>query len=167
MAIVPADHRPMLGLRGVPGRIALAVFRGPLRLYGHGWGWVLGRTFLCFEHVGRRTGRHHRAVAMVLADDRATGELVICSAWGPDVDWVRNLRAGPATALQVGRTSFAPVHRFLDEDAAVAVALAFRARHRLRLRLLSSILGWGDLGTDGAVRAFVRTHPFVAFAPAA
>ena len=32
---------------------------------------------------------------MVLGDDPATHELLICSAWGPDVDWMRNLREPP------------------------------------------------------------------------
>jgi deazaflavin-dependent oxidoreductase (nitroreductase family) len=161
-----APRRPLLGLRRVPGRLALAVFRGPLQLYRRGHGWLLGRTFLVLEHVGRVSGRPHEMVAMVVADDRATGELVICSGWGPDVDWVRNLRAGPARLVRIARESFVPTHRFLDEDEAVRVASAFRARHRGRLWLASTILGWGDLRTDAALRAFVRTHPFVALRPA-
>lgn len=159
----PHHQRGLLGLRRVPGRLALLVFRFPLHLYRRGWGWMLGHTFLMFEHIGRRTGKRHQAVAMVLADDPLTGELVICSAWGPHVDWVRNLRAGPATEVQIGRDRFVPAHRFLAEDEAVAVALGFRARHGGRLRLLSTILGWGDLSTEQTIRAFVQGHPFVAF----
>jgi hypothetical protein len=102
---------------------------------------------------------------MVLGDDRASGELVICSAWGPDVDWMRNLRAGPATTVVVGRDRFVPEHRFLAEDEAVDVGSAFRAKHGLRMRLISAVLGWGDLRTEAAIRAFVRSHPFVAFRP--
>jgi deazaflavin-dependent oxidoreductase (nitroreductase family) len=143
------------------------VFRFPLRLYRRGWGWMLGRTFLMFEHIGRRTGKRHQAVAMVLADDASTGELVICSGWGPDVDWVRNLRAGPATEVQIGRDRFVPLHRFLSDDEAVAVVLTFRTQHRGRVRLVSTILGWGDLSTEQAMRAFVQRHPFVAFRAAA
>jgi len=37
---------------------------------------------------------------------------------------------------------------------------------RGRVRLLSTMLGWGDLRDDAAVRGFIRTHPFVAFRPA-
>jgi hypothetical protein len=46
------------------------------------------------------------------------------------------------------------------------VAVQFRRGHPQRLRLLSTILGWGDLRDDAAVRGFIRTHPFVAFRPA-
>lgn len=126
---------------------------------------MLGRTFMMFVHVGRKTGRPHEAVAMVLHDDHDTHELVICSGWGPDVDWLRNLHARPATEVRIGRERFVPTHRFLTDDEAVAVGLAFRQRHPLRLRLASTILDWGDLRDDDAVRAFVRDHPLVAFRP--
>lgn len=158
--------RPLLGLRHTPGRLMLAVFRIPLFLYRRGHGDYLGRTFLRLVHVGRRTGAEHEMVAMVLGDDRATGEVVICSGWGPDVDRMRNLRAGPAKRVDIGRDSFVPVHRFLTEDEAVCVAVEFRLRHPHRLRLIATILGWGDLWSDAGVRRFIADHPFIAFRPA-
>jgi hypothetical protein len=102
---------------------------------------------------------------MVLADDRATSEVVICSGWGPDADWVHNLRAGPAREVCIGWERFVPEHRFLTDDEAVAVGLEFRRRHPRRLWLVSRILGWGDLRRDEAVRDFVHEHPFVALRP--
>jgi len=164
----PSKHhqRPLLGLRRSPGRLALAVFRTPLSLYRRGWGWLLGRTFLMLVHVGRKTGRPHDMVAMVLADDCDTGEVVILSGWGPDVDWVSNLRAGPAREVRIGRDRFVPHHRFLRDHEAAAVVAAFRRRHLGRVRLATAILGWGDLRTEAAVLDFVRGHPFVALRPA-
>jgi deazaflavin-dependent oxidoreductase (nitroreductase family) len=158
--------RRFLGLRRAPGRLALWVFRLPLALYRRGWGWVFGRTFLMFVHVGRTTGRLHQAVAMVLGDDPLTRELVICSAWGQDAQWIRNLRAAPATEIRIGRDRFVATQRFLADDEAVAAAHSFRQRHPYRLRLIGTILGWADLSSDHAMRRFVRTHPFVAFRPA-
>jgi deazaflavin-dependent oxidoreductase (nitroreductase family) len=157
--------RPLLGLRRRPGRLALVVFRMPLNAYRHGAGWMLGRTFLQFTHTGRKTGRRHDAVAMVLRYDEITREAVICAAWGPQTDWYRNLHAGPAVKVQLGRESFTPVHRFLTDDEAFAVTRRFGTDHPHRLRLLSAILGWGDLRDDASARQFVRTHPFVAFRP--
>ena len=155
-----AKGRPLLGLRRRPGRLALAVFRMPLSAYRHGAGWMLGHTFLQFTHTGRKTGRPHDAVAMVLCDDEVTREVVICAAWGPRTDWYRNLHACPAVKVQFGREPFTPVHRFLTDEEAFDVALRFRSDHPYRLRLLSTILGWGDLRDDAAVRQFIRTHPF-------
>lgn len=158
--------RPLLGVRRQPGRLALAVFRLPLPLYRAGWGWLLGHTFLLLVHVGRKTGQPHSIAAMVLKYDGASGEAVICSAWGPNADWIRNLRARPALRVQIGRRSFTPEHRFLSEEESFAVATDFRSRHPLRLRFISWVLGWGDLRSDAAVRELIRTRPFVALRPA-
>ena len=105
-------------------------------------------------------------VPMVLADDPDSGEVVICSAWGPDADWLHNLHAGPAREVRIARDRFVPEHRFLSEDEAVSAAIAFRRHHPQRLRLLSAILAWGDLRDAAAIREFVRGHPFVALRPA-
>ena len=157
--------RPLLGLRREPGRLALGLFRMPLNAYRHGAGWMLGRTFLAFTHTGRKTGQAHDAVAMVLRYDDVTRESVICSAWGAETDWFRNLRAGPAVTVHMGRSSFIPTHRILTDDEAFDVVVHFRSRHPHRLRLISNLLGWGDMRDDDSARAFVRTHPFVAFRP--
>jgi deazaflavin-dependent oxidoreductase (nitroreductase family) len=164
----PGSHprKPLLGLRRKPGRLALAMFRMPLRAYRHDAGWLLGHTFLEFAHTGRKTGQRYETVAMVLRYDADAHEAIICAAWGPDTDWVRNLRAGPAAQVRLGRESFTPQHRFLSDDEAFDVAIQFRREHPWRLRLLSTILGWGDLRDDAAVRGFIHTHPFVAFRPA-
>jgi hypothetical protein len=79
---------------------------------------------------------------------------------------MRNLRAHPALEIEIGRERYVPEQRFLSEDEAVAVTLEFRQRHPWRLRLFAVILGWGDLGTEPAVRELVRSRPFVSFRPA-
>ena len=109
-------ERPLLGLRHRPGRLALAVFRLPLKAYEHDAGRVLGHTFLAFTHTGRRTGEPHQAVAMVLRYDRTTGEAAICAGWGPRTDWYRNLQAAPAERVQLGGRTFRPRQRFLTEQ---------------------------------------------------
>ena len=143
----------------------MAVFRLPLPLYRRGWGGLLGHTFLLLVHAGRKTGKLYSTVAMVLRYDWRTQEAVICSAWGQDTDWIRNIRVRPALRVQIGRESFTPQQRFLSEEESLAVVAGFRRAHPRRLRLLESILGWGDLGSDTAARDFVSTRPFVSFRP--
>lgn len=157
--------RPLLGLRRQPGRLALAAMRVPRPLYHRGWGWMLDHTFLLIAHQGRKTGKRRETVAMALKYDLATGETVVCSAWGPDTEWIRNLRAHPALEIQIGRETYVPEQRFLSEDESVAVAAEFRHRHPWRVRLFSAILGWGDLSSETVVTEFVRTRPFVSFRP--
>jgi deazaflavin-dependent oxidoreductase (nitroreductase family) len=159
-------ERPLLGLRQRPGRVALWFMRLPQPLYHRGWGRLLGHTFLLISHQGRKTGKRRETVAMALTYDPATREAVICSAWGPNTEWMRNLRAHPALQIQIGHETFVPTQRFLSEDEAVAVASEFRDHHPWRLRLFATILDWGDLSSEAAVRELVRTRPFVSFAPA-
>ena len=160
----PASTRHFFGIRE-PGRLAVAMFRLPLHLYRRGWGPLLGHTFLVFVHVGRKTGSPHETTAMVLGFDSTTDEAIICSAWGPNADWVRNLRVRPALRVAIGRESFVPQHRFLTEDEAFAAGIEFRRQHPWRLRLIAMMLGWGDLRSDLAIREFVRARPFVALSP--
>ena len=138
-------ERPFLGLRRRPGRAALVLMRMPLRAYRHDDGWMLGRTFIAFTHVGRKSGRPYDAVAMVLSYEATTGEAVIFAAWGPQTDWYRNLRAGPSPRAWLGRDTFEPEVRFLSDDEAFRVAKRFRRDHPYRLRLACSVLGWGEL----------------------
>jgi deazaflavin-dependent oxidoreductase (nitroreductase family) len=158
--------RPFLGLRRRPGRLALVVFRLPLVLYRHGWGWVLGTTFMLLVHAGRKTGQPHLMTAMVMSWNPSTREVVIFSGWGPNSDWVRNLRARPALRVEVGRESYTPLHRFLSDDESFVVAGDFVRRHPYRLRVATRILDWPDLHSESVLREFVRTHPFVALRPA-
>jgi deazaflavin-dependent oxidoreductase (nitroreductase family) len=143
----------------------MAVFRLPLPLYRRGWGGLLGHTFLLLADAGRKTGKLYWTVAMVLRYDWRTQEAVICSAWGQDTDWIRNIRVRPALQVQIGRESFTPQQRFLSEEESLAVVAGFRRAHPQRLRLLESILGWSDLRSDTAARDFVSTRPFVSFRP--
>ena len=157
--------RPLLGLRRRPGRLALWFMRLPRPLYRHGWGRLLGHTFLLIAHEGRKSGKRRETVAMALAYDPQTGEAVVCSAWGRNTEWMRNLRAHPALEIRIGGETYVPTQRFLSEDEAVAVTAEFRDRHPWRMRLFATVLGWGDLGTGTAVRELVRDRPFVAFRP--
>ena len=164
--VARAQHTlPLLGLRRRPGRLALLVLRIPLILYRRGWGWVLGTTFMLLVHAGRRTGQPHLMTAMVMRYDPATREVIIFSGWGPDSDWVRNLRARPALRVEVGRDSYIPQHRFLSDAEGCAVARGFLRAHPYRVLLASRILGWPDLHTEVTLREFVHTHPFVALRP--
>ena len=163
---VGRSAKPLLGVRRQPGRLALAVFRLPLPLYRRGWGWLLGHTFLLLVHAGRKTGKLHSTVAMVLRHDPETHEVVICSGWGRKADWIRNIQIRPALQVQIGRESYRPEQRFLSEDESFAVVVEFRRQHPRRLHLITRILGWDDLRSDRAARDFVRSRPFVSFRPA-
>ena len=160
------SRRGWWGLRRRPGRLALVVLRMPVTIYRNHPDRLPADTFLRLVHIGRRTGRPHEAVLMLMRYDHEASEAVVCAAWGPDSDWVRNLRAGPAVIAQVGTRTFTPEHRFLTPRESYEIAVAFRREHPARLRLFSALLGWGNLWDDAALQSFVTTHPLIALRPA-
>jgi deazaflavin-dependent oxidoreductase (nitroreductase family) len=102
---------------------------------------------------------------MVLRYDQRTHAAVICSAWGKDSDWIRNLQARPALKVQLGRKVFTPGQRFLSADESMAVLAGFQRRHPYRSRLIAAVLGCGDLRCPAAAREFVSSRPFVSLWP--
>ena len=138
--------------------------RLPRPLYHHGFGRLLGHTFLLIVHRGRRSGLRRETVAMAVSWRNDTKEVVVCSAWG-DTEWIRNLRARAADEIEIGGETFVPTQRFLGEDEATDAVAEFRRQHPWRLRFFAAVLGWGDLASDTALREFVRGRPFVAFRP--
>jgi deazaflavin-dependent oxidoreductase (nitroreductase family) len=138
----------------------------PLQAYHHDNGWLLGHTFLLLTHIGRKSGQLHESALMVLRYRPETLEAVVCSAWGSESDWVKNIQAHPAARVDVGHDSFQPEHRFLSPDESVGVLDECMRRHPWRFRLIGRVLGLGDLREELVAREFVRTRPFVSFQPA-
>lgn len=146
-----------------PGRVLRAVFRAPVRLYDHGFGWLLGRRFLCLTHVGRRSGRTYRTVLEVVGVAR--GEYFVVAGLGAGADWYRNIQARPPVEVVVGRRRFVPSHRVLDEAEAVEVLARYEHRNRLVApilrHVLSKLLGWRYDGSEDARRRMANQLPIV------
>ncbi len=152
-----------------PGAVLRAVFRAPIRLYDTGFGWVLGRRFLCLTHVGRKSGRRYRTVLEVVGNSPTAGEFMVIAGFGPSSDWYRNISANPACEVIVGRHRFTPQHRILDEPQAAAVIADYERRNRWILPivhvLLSRLVGWRYDGSQLARERLVHELPVVALRP--
>ena len=146
------------------------VLRAPAQLYAWNAGWLLGQRFLLLTHVGRRTGRLHRTVLEVIGTRPAGGEFLVVAGLGRSANWYRNLQAGPAVEVAVGRRRFRPGHRTLSEGEAIAAFAAYERRNRLVTPVvrvvLSWLVGWRYDGSDYARRRLARELPVVAFRPA-
>ena len=156
--------RPLLGLRRRPGRLALTLFRLPLAAYRYNVGPAVGRTFVAFTHTGRRTGRPHQAVAMVLRHDEATGEAVICAAWGGRP--AGTATCGPTPRQRCSWAVSGSPHSSGSSSRRRRSTSPSASATRSRTGSRCSAASWlGDLRRDATVREFVRAHPFVAFRP--
>jgi deazaflavin-dependent oxidoreductase (nitroreductase family) len=77
------------------------LLRAPVILYALGLGWVLDERFLLLRHLGRKTGLPRRTVLEILRHNEPGGCYIICSAWGEDSDWYKNLRRHPDAEIEV------------------------------------------------------------------
>ena len=96
-----------------------------------------------------------------------SGEIVVMSGWGRTADWFRNVEAGGATEIVIGRRRFVAAHRVLDEVEAAGVLAGYEDRNRwmraMIHRVLSALAGWTYDGSEQHRRSLVRQLPLIAF----
>jgi deazaflavin-dependent oxidoreductase (nitroreductase family) len=152
-----------------PSRLVRTLLGAPARLYDWNAGWLLGRRFLRLTHVGRRSGRRYQTVLEVIGAGATPDEVLVIAGLGTTTDWYRNLRRQPAAEVTVGRRTFRPAHRVLDEAEATAALAAYERRNRWVMpvvrRVLSWLVGWRYDGSPAARERLVRQLPVVAFRP--
>jgi deazaflavin-dependent oxidoreductase (nitroreductase family) len=145
------------------------VLRAPALAYRANAGWVFGHRFLCLTHRGRRSGRLYRTVLEVVEWRPERREAVVISGFGPRAQWFRNVRAGGAAEVEIGRECWLPDARVLDPAEGTAVLAGYERRNRLLRPLirpvLSKLAGFRYDGSDAARRRVVEALPLVALSP--
>ena len=130
-------------------------------------GFLLGRRFLRLTHRGRKTGRLYRTIVEVVHFDDARHEAVAMSGWGRKSNWFRNVVAGGAVEVEIGRDHFAPDVRVFKPVEAAAVLADYERRNRLAapvIRLvLSRLAGFRYDGGPESRRRLVEALPLVGF----
>ena len=156
-------------MSGVPGGVLKRVLRVPLLVYRAHLGLLLGHRFLFLAHRGRRSGRRYEVVLEVIRHDPRTGESVVMSGFGRDASWFRNIEAGGAIEVRIGRRRFVPEQRILGSDEAAAALADYERRNRIAAPLVRAVLGrLAGIRYDGSPRAraeVVARLPLVAFRP--
>lgn len=157
-----------MAARTIPGWLT-RVLAAPTYLYDWDAGWLLGRRFLRLTHEGRRSGRVYRTMLEVVGEDRVVGEVFVMAGLGRSAQWYRNVRAGHALEIAIGRERFRPSCREPDSAEAANVLAAYERRNRLLapvLRLvLSRLVGWRYDGSPAGRQRLVAELPLVAFRP--
>ena len=135
------------------------LYRLPVGLYRIGLGRLLGRRFLCLEHLGRTSGLTRRTVLEVIAHEG--GKPVVPVAFGAATDWYRNLLARPSARITWGGVAGPVTAQVLDETEAAGVLVRYVADHRWAARSLDRLVGLG-LVDDPAAAA--RKLPLIRLA---
>jgi deazaflavin-dependent oxidoreductase (nitroreductase family) len=129
-------------------------------VYDWNAGWLLGRRFVRLTHAGRRSGRVYRTMLEVVGEDRGSGEVFVIAGLGRSAQWYRNVKAGHAVEIAIGRERFRPLCREPHPVEAASVLAGYERRNRLItpvLRLvLSRLVGWHYDGTPASRREVAR-----------
>jgi deazaflavin-dependent oxidoreductase (nitroreductase family) len=151
-------------------RWVIRFLAAPTYVYDWDAGWLLGRRFVRLTHEGRRSGRVYRTMLEVVGEDRAIGEVFVMAGLGRSAQWYRNVRAGHALEIAIGRERFRPLYREPGLSEAASVFAAYERRNRLiapMVRLvLSRLVGWHYDGSAAGRQRLVAELPLVAFRPA-
>jgi deazaflavin-dependent oxidoreductase (nitroreductase family) len=145
------------------------LFRAPVYLYRWHLGWLFGHRCLLLAHIGRHSGLRHQTVLEVVEYREAGPEVVVANGFGPNSDWVLNIKARSGEEVTVGLLHFAASHRFLGEEEAMHVIEAYEDRNRfiapIVRRGFSWLLRWKYRGGESDRRQLVRQVPLIAFRP--
>lgn len=145
----------------------IRALRAPAVLYDWHLGWLLGRRFLRLTHRGRHTGRRYQTMLEVIGEDHATHEVFVMVGLGHHAQWYRNILAGGAVAIAIGRERFRPTYRQLEPDDAATILGSYERRNNLLAPIvratLSALVGWHYDGSPEARNRLVRERPILAF----
>jgi len=108
------------------GTLKRLVYKTPLFLWRTGMGPLMshpllrGSRMLCLTTLGRKSGQPRHTM---LSYAPACGKDYVCSGWGKDSDWVKNILQNPLVTVQVGRRTYTgKAYRVLDSDEFQTVA---------------------------------------------
>lgn len=142
-----------------------ALYRLPIHLYRWNLGWLLGGRFLMLSHIGRKSGLVRRVVVEVVDRDAAQGTYTVCSGFGPESDWYRNLLAEPKAVIQVGNKHMKVTAHVLDAEAGADTMARYARRHPRAARTLAGFMGFRVDGSEADFREAGRRLPFMRFEP--
>lgn len=157
--------RPVSWLAEPPHGFLRVLLGTPRYLYRAHLGWLLGHRFLLLTHLGRKSRLVRQTPIEVVRYDPLTREATVGAAWGERTDWYRNLRAGGALRVEIGRERFLPRVRFLDEAEMRSVLADYFRRNRWAGRWAGPRLFGERLDREEGQRAFAMVLRGVAFSP--
>ena len=132
----------------LPKGLLLLGFRLPVWFYRLGVGFLMGKRFVYFEHIGRKSGLLRRTVVEIIRYDEEEDYYVIVSGYGEKADWYQNLMKTPEINAQVGGRRFDGVAARLPEPEALSEFQDYARRYPSALKYLGRLMGLQIEGTE-------------------
>ncbi|MCB8997872.1 MAG: nitroreductase family deazaflavin-dependent oxidoreductase [Actinobacteria bacterium] len=146
--------------RKPPTGLSRLMFRAPIWLYRAHLGGLLGGRFILLHHIGRTSGLPREAVVEVVAQP---GEcFVICSGFGTQSQWYRNVVARPDIDITTRNRRIRVHARELTTQQAEEQMADYTRRHPRAAKRLADYMGFS--GPDASARVAAEL-PFLELCP--
>jgi deazaflavin-dependent oxidoreductase (nitroreductase family) len=146
-----------------PRGLLLLGFRLPVWFYRLGLGLMMGKRFIYFEHIGRKSGLLRRTVVEIVRYDPIADIYFIVSGYGEKADWYKNIIKAPKVKAQVGGRRFNAIAERLSQERALAEFQDYHRRNPNALKYLGSmLLGLQITGTEEELLILSQILPVMA-----
>lgn len=141
-----------------PSPFLQSLYRLPVRFYKWGLGWMFGKRFVLFEHVGRKSGKHYQTVVEVVEIEKDTGNVIVVAGYGECTQWYQNLKQMQTTTIQLGRHKFPVSIEMLSPETGADIMARYYQRYGKTTGALFSILGYEWDGSEQGARQVAQDH---------
>jgi deazaflavin-dependent oxidoreductase (nitroreductase family) len=139
-----------------PNALLRILYRIPVYFYKIGLGWMFGKRFVLFHHIGRKSGKNYQTVVEVVEIEKETGNVVIVAGYGHQTQWYKNLKQMETTSIQLGYRKFQVNNEMISPGAGADIMARYYLRYGKITGILFSILGYEWDGTEQGARQIAR-----------
>ncbi len=141
-----------------PSKLLQRLYRIPVFFYRWGLGWLFGKRFVLFQHIGRKSGKHYQTVVEVVEIEKDTGNVIVVAGYGSQTQWYQNLQLMQSTTIQLGKHKFKVSIKMLSPEDGADIMAHYYQRYGKVTGMLFSVLGYEWDGTEQGARQVARDH---------
>ncbi|MBE0687392.1 MAG: nitroreductase family deazaflavin-dependent oxidoreductase [Anaerolineaceae bacterium] len=141
-----------------PSKLLQRLYLIPVYFYRWGLGWLFGKRFVLFQHIGRKSGKHYQTVVEVVEIEKDTGNVIVVAGYGNQTQWYQNFQNMQSTTIQLGKHKFTVTIEMLSPENGADIMARYYQRYGNVTGMLFSILGYEWDGTEQGARQVARDH---------
>lgn len=140
-------------------------FKAPVYLYRWGLGFLLGKRFIYFTHIGHKSGKTRDSVIEVIHRDKEADVYYAVAAYGGKAHWLQNIRKNGQVQAQTGTRKFSATAAELSQADGFKMLSQYAEKHPLLFKELMKLVGYQIEGTPEEIEALAQIMPVVTFTP--
>lgn len=141
-----------------PSAFLQFLYRAPVHLYKWGLGWLFGKRFVLFHHVGRKSGKQYQTVVEVVEIENENGNVIIVAGYGERTQWYKNLKQMQTTTIQLGNQKYPVRIETISPEAGADIMARYYQRYGKATEMLFSVLGYEWDGTEHGARQIAKDY---------